>query len=235
MVKQRTSAQVLAETLQRSLTEPCLARQSPHAQATCSGLSRRVRPASQPRHTAKHSLIRRSRQYPQLSTSALSADAEVTLTSLQAELETAVSAEDYQRAATLRDEVTKLQQDCTAAVTEANRRFYAAFEHCNLQAMKEIWGNGDQVQCLHPAANCIEGREDVLESWRLVLRGDFQIRLENVRVHATQTSGYVTCVEVMNAGNATGRTVATNIFEKQNGRWKLVLHQGGPLPTASGI
>ncbi len=45
----------------------------------------------------------------------------------------------------------------------------------------------------------------VLESWRLVLRGDFQIRLENVRVHATQTSGYVTCVEVMNAGNATGR------------------------------
>ena len=31
------------------------------------------------------------------------------------------------------------------------------------------------------------------------------------------------------------RTVATNIFEKQNGEWKLVLHQGGPLPTASGI
>ena len=27
----------------------------------------------------------------------------------------------------------KLQQDSTAAVTEANRRFYAAFEHCNLQ------------------------------------------------------------------------------------------------------
>jgi len=38
--------------------------------------------------------------------SATSADADVTLTSLQAELEAAVSAEDYQRAATLRDEVT---------------------------------------------------------------------------------------------------------------------------------
>ncbi|DBA72446.1 hypothetical protein WJX79_001674 [Trebouxia sp. C0005] len=223
-----------------SAAESCLARQSSHAQATCSGLSRRVRPPSQPRHTAKHSLCRRPGQYPQPSTrhrcsSATSADADVTLTSLQAELEAAVSAEDYQKAATLRDEVTKLQQDSTAAVTEANRRFYAAFEHCNLQAMKEIWGDGDHVQCLHPAANCIEGREDVLESWRLVLRGDFQIRLENVRVHATQTSGYVTCVEVMNAGNATGRTVATNVFEKQSGEWKLVLHQGGPLPTASGI
>ena len=45
----------------------------------------------------------------------------------------------------------------------------------------------------------------VLESWRVVLRGDFQIKLEDVRVHATQDTGYVTCVEVMNAGNAKGR------------------------------
>ncbi len=37
---------------------------------------------------------------------ATSANADVSLTSLQAELEAAVSAEDYQRAATLRDEVT---------------------------------------------------------------------------------------------------------------------------------
>lgn len=45
----------------------------------------------------------------------------------------------------------------------------------------------------------------VLESWRVVLRGEFQIKLEDVRVHATQDIGYVTCVEVMNAGNAKGR------------------------------
>ena len=38
-----------------------------------------------------------------------------------------------------------------------------------------------------------------------MLRGDFQIRLEDVRVYVTQNAGYVTCVEVMNAGNATGR------------------------------
>lgn len=85
---------------------------------------------------------------------------------------------------------------------------------------------------MHPAAECIQGREDVgyphplqskstfpsafahvlliaasqvLESWRVVLRGEFQIKLEDVRVHATQDTGYVTCVEVMNAGNAKGR------------------------------
>ena len=47
----------------------------------------------------------------------------------------------------------------------------------------------------------------VLESWRLVLRGEFKIRLKNVRVHAMQDTGYVTCVEIMNAGEATGRYV----------------------------
>lgn len=142
-----------------------------------------------------------------------------------------MSAEDYQRAASLRDQLKKLQQDSIAAVTEANRKFYVAFEHCSIQAMSDIWGHGDHVQCIHPAAECIEGREDVLESWRMVLRGDFYIKLENVRVHATEDAGYVTCVEVMNAENSKGRTIATNIFEKQNGEWKLVLHQGGPLPT----
>ena len=115
----------------------------------------------------------------------------------------------------------------------------------------------------------------------MVLKGDFYIKLENVRVYATQDTGYVTCVEVMNAENSKGRcetttcpmlgfntlcslaccavrfvtgncwicpegynfgawrlmllcrcrTIATNIFEKQNGDWKMVLHQGGPLPT----
>ena len=32
---------------------------------------------------------------------------------------------------------------------------------CSAQAMQEIWGHGEHVQCLHPAANCIQGREDV--------------------------------------------------------------------------
>lgn len=50
----------------------------------------------------------------------------------------------------------------------------------------------------------------VLESWRMVLRGDFYIKLESLRVHATQDTGYVTCVEVMNAENTKGRCDMTD-------------------------
>lgn len=28
-----------------------------------------------------------------------------------------------------------------------------------MQAMDEVWGEGDQVQVIHPAAACIAGRE----------------------------------------------------------------------------
>ena len=43
----------------------------------------------------------------------------------------------------------------------------------------------------------------------MVLKGDFYIKLENVRVYATQDTGYVTCVEVMNAENSKGRCETT--------------------------
>lgn len=46
----------------------------------------------------------------------------------------------------------------------------------------------------------------VLESWRLILRGGkMSITLEDVRVYAGDTLAYVTCVEVMDAGDSRGR------------------------------
>lgn len=31
----------------------------------------------------------------------------------------------------------------------------------SMQAMSEIWGSGEHVQCIHPAAGCIAGRDNV--------------------------------------------------------------------------
>ena len=87
----------------------------------------------------------------------------------------------------------------------------------------------DLVRCIHPVANCIAGREDVLKSWQLILGGGrLDIELEDVRVYATGDSmGYVTAVEVVNTDDSKGRIVATNVFERQGSEWKIVLHQGG--------
>ena len=40
----------------------------------------------------------------------------------------------------------------------------------------------------------------------------------------------MTCVEVVDTGEGKGRVMATNVFERQGGAWKLVLHHGSPAP-----
>ena len=48
----------------------------------------------------------------------------------------------------------------------------------------------------------------VLESWQLVLRGQpMDINVEDVRVYARDGAAFVTCTEVMEAGNSRGRCV----------------------------
>lgn len=80
---------------------------------------------------------------------------------LQAQLDTAVAQEDYQAAAQLRDELSRLQVDNRVGVERANRHFYEAMAAADLSAMQEIWGYGPHVQCIHPVSNCLAGREDV--------------------------------------------------------------------------
>lgn len=164
-------------------------------------------------------------------------DDSLTLSDLRQKLEAAVASENYAEAARIRDTLQQRQMDGKLGVEDANQRFYDAFRSGSLQAMEAVWGEGDQVQVIHPASACISGRALVLDSWASILRGvrpnAFKITLEDVRVFAlSETTGLVTCVEVVEADDSKGRTVATNVFELQKGKWVLILHQGGPLPSA---
>lgn len=156
------------------------------------------------------------------------------LAAVAEQLSAAVAAEDYEEAAVLRDELTRRQADGQEAVQEANRVFYEAFQNCDLKAMANIWGEGDHVQCIHPVASCIAGRADVLASWKTVLgtSGSFDIRVANPRVVLLGDSqAFVTCSEMVNAADTRGRIIATNIFEKQGGSWRIVHHHGSPQPA----
>ena len=151
-----------------------------------------------------------------------------TILELTTKLERAIDDEEYELAASIRDQIQRRRQDARAVVEEANERFYQAFRNGDYVAMNRIWGTGEHVQCIHPAADCIAGREDVMKSWQMILgAGRMQISLEDVRVYATDTTGYVTAVEVVDAEDSKGRIVATNVFEKQGKEWKIVLHHGG--------
>eukprot|EP00878_Enallax_costatus_P010002 GHUV01010440.1.p1 GENE.GHUV01010440.1~~GHUV01010440.1.p1 ORF type:complete len:214 (+),score=29.90 GHUV01010440.1:172-813(+) len=161
-------------------------------------------------------------------------DDSLTLADLRQKLDAAVADEDYALAANLRDTLQQRQTDAKLGIEDANAKFYDAFRSGNMKEMPRVWGQGDHVQVVHPGAACIAGRDLVLESWASILRGirpgAFKIELEDVRVFAlSETQGLVTCVEVMDADDSRGRTIATNLFELQNGKWVMVLHHGSPL------
>ena len=129
----------------------------------------------------------------------------------------------------MRDKLRFARADALQGVEAASAAFYAAFERMNARDMARAWGFGDHVSCTHPGAATIVGREQarrcqrcapsrplrsrapppaqVLASWDAVFSGGgkLKIRLQDVVMHATDSLGYITCVEVVDSGSQTGR------------------------------
>ncbi|KAI3433936.1 hypothetical protein D9Q98_003738 [Chlorella vulgaris] len=159
---------------------------------------------------------------------------EVPLAKLQQQLDQAIDDEDYEAAAVLRDALQRRRFDSRLAVEEANQRFYTAFQSGSLAKMSEVWGKGEHVQCIHPLCACIAGRTAVMEGWKAILGSSrMKIEIEDVRIFASDTQAFVTCLEITESGESRGRIAATNVFEKQGGAWKLVHHHGSPVPPNS--
>ena len=114
-------------------------------------------------------------------------------------------------------------------VLAANERFYQAFNQKDQELMEEAWARAHPVTCVHPGWNLLEGREDVLDSWNSILKNPNQPRI--VSGGATVSSfgdlALVLCRELV-AGSP---LVATNVFVREDGSWRLLHHQSGPVYT----
>ncbi|HXQ51731.1 MAG TPA: nuclear transport factor 2 family protein [Stellaceae bacterium] len=113
------------------------------------------------------------------------------------------------------------------AVLAANLEFYRAFASCDYPAMNALWAKTVPVLCIHPGWPPFSGREAVLRSWRNILTSPEPTR---VAIYDDQAFLYdnfalVTCEEELAAGNL----VATNMFVKEAGQWRMIHHQASPL------
>lgn len=113
-------------------------------------------------------------------------------------------------------------------VLAANAAFYAAFAAGDIDAMNAIWSRDPAVTCIHPGYDVLHGRAAVMASWRSILGGeDNPIVATDARAHVNGDSAYVTCLEGLRGDPAS--LVATNVFARDGGEWKMVHHQAGPL------
>jgi ketosteroid isomerase-like protein len=116
------------------------------------------------------------------------------------------------------------------AVTEANDRFYRAFEALDVGEMERVWAHGEHVRCVHPGWPLLSGWPAVRASWETIFANTAEMRftLSDVHVTATGDVAWVTCTENI-LTQARGRisvtsVLATNIFERGTDGWRIVHH-----------
>lgn len=112
------------------------------------------------------------------------------------------------------------------AILAANAAFYEAFHRNDAVAMDEIWAARAPVACIHPGRHALLGRNLVMASWRAILEhGAVPVRCVAPQVQHLGEAAVVICEEHVD-GN---RLIATNVFVHEDGRWRIVHHQAGPL------
>ncbi|HEX4193286.1 MAG TPA: nuclear transport factor 2 family protein [Stellaceae bacterium] len=113
------------------------------------------------------------------------------------------------------------------AVLNVNLDFYRAFNERSLKTMEALWAKRATVLCIHPGWTAVTGRESVLQSWRAILANPDSPRVmcHDDRAFLYGDIAIVQCEEELDSGHL----VATNMFVREDGDWKMIHHQASPL------
>src|SRR5690554_6588025 len=112
------------------------------------------------------------------------------------------------------------------AVMSANREFYRAFAAGDIVAMDALWAREQPVACIHPGGPVLGNRAIIMDSWASILLGPDRpkVQAQKVKVFLIGDTAFVNCYERL----SDGLLAATNVFLRQDGSWRLVLHQSSP-------
>ncbi len=113
------------------------------------------------------------------------------------------------------------------AVLAANLEFYRAFAARDLVAMEALWARQAPVACIHPGWPALADRDEVMQSWQGILANPEAPRIAcyDERVLLYGDAALVVCEEELDGGTL----VASNLFVREDGAWRLAHHQAGQL------
>ena len=122
-------------------------------------------------------------------------------------------------------------------ILKINQLFYDALGTRNIHLMKEVWANEEKVGCVHPGWTILRSWEAIMQSWEGVFDPEDQvdINLSEIRIKIKDNIAWLTCVQEMvyirRDPVSFNLSQSTNIFEKSNNEWKMVIHHASPIPV----
>jgi uncharacterized protein (TIGR02246 family) len=125
----------------------------------------------------------------------------------------------------------------TVEVEAANTALYEALEGADVDRMAAVWDDEepDAVVCVHPGWPMLRGRSQVLRSFSAIMANTpyIQFFLTDVDVRVAGDTAVVTCTEniltEVSQEGSNGQVVATNVFRRRPGGWRLQVHHGSPV------
>ena len=120
---------------------------------------------------------------------------------------------------------------------DAEAAFYDALTKSDLDAMMAVWGDDDEIYCVHPGGARVSGVAQVRESWRQIFAGGqtlrFQLRGQQY-LHSMMLSAHSVYEHIGVAGETRTRNpvISTNIYLRTERGWRMVAHHASPAPAA---
>ena len=120
-------------------------------------------------------------------------------------------------------------------IIEVNQKFYDAFNKNDIELMIGVWLKGSTSQCIHPGWDVLNGFEPIMISWQKIFLAaqDLEIKLSHLKVTTSEDLAWVTCQEnlfsISSSGVQLSKVHSTNLFQKINVEWKMILHHASPV------
>jgi len=120
-------------------------------------------------------------------------------------------------------------------IIEVNQKFYDAFNKNDIELRFGVWLKGSTSQCIHPGWDVLNGFEPIMISWQKIFLAaqDLEIKLSHLKVTTSEDLAWVTCQEnlfsISSSGVQLSKVHSTNLFQKINGEWKMILHHASPV------
>ncbi len=116
---------------------------------------------------------------------------------------------------------------------EAETAFYDAIERADIDALAQVWSKDENIVCIHPGCNRIEGRRQVLESFSemfaespalgFCISDALQTGNDNLAIHLVRE-------EIELDEQLISIMVSTNIYHREDGGWRMLLHHASHEP-----
>ena len=120
-----------------------------------------------------------------------------------------------------------------ASPEEAEQQFYEALQHGELDRLMAVWGDEDEISCVHPAGPRLIGVIAIRDSFGAIFsQGVIDVHPERVVRLQTPFSAVHSVLErvqmPVEMGIQSNWVVATNVYLKTPLGWRMVAHHASP-------